>query len=51
MEDGTEYKVHTVNEMMCGMDIAGSGVSKENAGVYTLSLIHIFRSSKNTGGE
>ncbi len=50
MEDGTEYKVHTVNEMMCGMDIAGSGVSKENAGVYTFA-IDKFMLRVNTEGD
>ncbi len=50
MSDGTEYRVHTVNEMLPGMDITGAGVKDSDAGVYTFTLDHFFL-RVNTKGE
>ena len=50
MEDGASYKVHTLNELMPGMEITGDGVSAENAGVYDFALDR-FLLRVNTDGE
>ena len=50
MADDTVYRVHTVNEMLPGMDITGEGVAKSDAGVYTFALDHFFL-RVNTEGE
>ena len=50
MTDGTEYRVHTVNEMLPGMDITNNGVKASDAGVYTFALDHFFL-RVNTEGE
>ena len=50
MADGTEYKVHTVNEMMPGMNIENNGVADADKGVYTFALDHFFL-RVNTDGE
>lgn len=50
LKDGSSYNVHTLNEMMPSMSITGSGVSKENAGVYDFALDK-FLLRVNTDGE
>ena len=50
MEDKTEYKVHTLNDMMPGMNIENNGVEKDDAGVYSFALDHFFL-RVNTEGE
>lgn len=50
MTDGTEYRVHTVNELLPGMDITNNGVKASDAGVYTFALDHFFL-RVNTEGE
>ena len=50
MEDGKKYRVHTVNELLPGMDITGTGVKASDAGVYTFALDHFFL-RVNTDGE
>lgn len=50
MEDGTEYKVHTLHELMPGMEVTGEGVAAENAGIYDFSLDR-FLLRVNTEGE
>lgn len=50
MTDGTEYRVHTLNEMMPGMNVENNGVKASDAGVYTFSLDHFFL-RVNTDGE
>lgn len=50
MSDGTQYRVHTVNESMPGMVITGSGVDAANAGVYNFALDK-FLLRVNTEGE
>lgn len=50
MDDGTEYRVHTLNESLPGMTITGSGVDDANAGVYNFA-IDKFLLRVNTAGE
>ena len=50
MEDGAEYKIHTLHELMPGMEITGEGVAPENAGTYDFSLDR-FLLRVNTDGE
>ena len=50
MSDKTEYKVHTLNDMMPGMNIENNGVEKDDKGVYTFALDHFFL-RVNTEGE
>ena len=50
MADGTVYQIHTVNELMPDMEITGTGVSEDNAGVYTFA-VDKFLLRVNTDGE
>lgn len=50
MEDGTEYNIHTVDEMMATMIVTDVNVADENAGVYDFA-IDKFLYRVNTKGE
>ena len=50
MNNGASYKVHTINELMPGMEITGEGVAAENAGIYDFALDR-FLLRVNTEGE
>ena len=39
MMDGAIYKIHTVPEQLLKMEITGSGVAPENAGIYTFRML------------
>ena len=38
MEDGSVYRIHTIPERFPALNVTGTGVTAENAGVYTLAL-------------
>lgn len=50
MEDGTEYKIHTVNELMPDLEIVNNGVEEADKGVYSFSVDRFFL-RVNTDGE
>ncbi|MCH5264634.1 MAG: aryl-sulfate sulfotransferase [Lachnospiraceae bacterium] len=50
MNDGAAYKIHTLHELMPGMEITGEGVAAENAGIYDFALDR-FLLRVNTEGE
>lgn len=50
MEDGSQYLVHTVNELLPVLKVTASEVADENSGVYHFALDH-FMLSVNTDGE
>ena len=50
MADGTEYKIHTVNELMPDLEIVNNGVADADKGVYSFSVDHFFL-RVNTEGE
>ena len=50
MADGTEYKIHTLNELMPDLEVVNNGVAEADKGVYTFSVDHFFL-RVNTEGE
>lgn len=50
MEDGAEYKIHTVNELMPDLEIVNNGVEEADKGVYSFSVDRFFL-RVNTDGE
>ena len=51
MADGTtEYKIHTLNELMPELEIVNNGVAEADKGVYTFAVDHFFL-RVNTQGE
>lgn len=50
MADGTEYKIHTLNELMPDLEVVNNGVAEADKGVYTFAVDHFFL-RVNTEGE
>lgn len=50
MEDGSQYKVHTVSELLPVLNVTTAAVAEENAGVYHFALDH-FMLSVDTDGN
>ena len=50
LEDGTKYNIHTYNALLPDIDITGTGVAPENAGIYSI-LLDGFMIRVNTDGQ